>query len=95
MLLYVRDGEAAAEWHPQEKGGKKKKIKPLSHIHFTRSVCGNQAAGEAEEEEEEAGGGSRCHTRLPISASSQLVEFLGDVFQLRLDGRQTLNLRIL
>lgn len=94
MLLYVRDGEAAAAWNPQE--NEKKKIKPLSHIHFTRSMCGNQAAGEAEEDEdEEAGGGSRCHTCVPISASSQLVEFLGDVFQLRLDGRQTLNLRIL
>lgn len=57
------------------------KIKPC-HT-FTRSICGNQAAGKAEEDEEaEEVTVSNLFQSLSLSASPQLVEFLGNIFKL-------------
>lgn len=60
---------------------------------FTRSICGNQAAGKAEEDEEaEEAEEVAVSNFVPISlslslfrflsASPQLVEFLGNIFKL-------------
>lgn len=59
---------------------------------FTGWSWSDQAAGKAEEDEEED---EVSPSFLSPIGPAELVEFLGDTFQLRLDGCQTFNLRLL
>ena len=87
LLLYARDrmsrGGGGGLRRLRTSSRKTAKDKNLSHIH-TLYLWRNQAAGEAEEDEEaEEVAVSTLYQALALalSASTQLMEFLGDVFQ--------------